>query len=165
MPTGYSKLTGKNPFKGKKRAPFSEETKKKMSLAKKGKSNPKHAEKIRGKRATIETRQKMSLAQLGEKHHAWKGGVRLLNIQIRNCFLYRQWRSDIFQRDGYTCVLCGKKGGWIEADHFPKPFCYVLEDNKVFSYEDAMVCEELWNINNGRTLCESCHNKNKKWKR
>lgn len=27
------------------------------------------------------------------------------------------------------------------------------------SYEQALNCEELWNINNGRTLCKKCHKK------
>lgn len=30
--------------------------------------------------------------------------------------------------------------------------------------EDAENCEELWNINNGRTLCKSCHIKRHKIK-
>lgn len=23
--------------------------------------------------------------------------------------------------------------------------------------EDALMCEEFWNLNNGRTLCKNCH--------
>ncbi len=97
----------------------------------------------------------------GEKCHFWKGGITPIKRQIRNSFRYRQWRSDIFTRDNFTCVLCGKRGGWIEADHYPKKFSDILKENNIKTVEQALLCEELWNINNGRTLCKDCHNKTK----
>jgi len=33
----------------------------------------------------------------------------------------------------------------------------ILEDNEIKNIDDALGCEELWNINNGRTLCHPCH--------
>jgi len=33
------------------------------------------------------------------------------------------------------------------------------------SLEEALNCEELWNVNNGRTLCRKCHNKTKTYGR
>lgn len=97
----------------------------------------------------------------GERNPRWKGGITPLVMKIRNCFLYRQWRSDVFTRDNFTCQLCGKRGGNLEADHFPKKFSDVFSENKIISFLQAMLCEELWNINNGRTLCVLCHDKTK----
>jgi len=92
-----------------------------------------------------------------EKHPNWKGGITPLQFQIRNSHKYRQWRSDIFTRDDFTCILCGKKGCYLEADHYPKKFSIILNEYKIKILEDALNCEELWNINNGRTLCKKCH--------
>lgn len=94
----------------------------------------------------------------GENNHSWKGEVTPLRKKIRNSFEYRQWRSDVFERDDYTCVMCNKKGGELNADHI-KSFSSILEEYKLFTIQDAVKCQELWNINNGRTLCISCHKK------
>jgi hypothetical protein len=64
---------------GKKLKPFTEEHKRKIGLANKGKKPTKeNIEKVRealiGKKASEETRRKMSLAQKGEKHWHWNGG-------------------------------------------------------------------------------------------
>lgn len=101
------------------------------------------------------------LAWSGKNNRNWKGGITPLTKQIRFCFKYRQWRSDIFTRDDFTCVLCGKRGIWIEADHYPKMFSEIFHENKIQNLQQALECEEFWNINNGRTLCRGCH-RNKK---
>lgn len=94
-----------------------------------------------------------------EKHWNWKGGITPLVSQIRRCFKYYQWRRDVFTRDDFTCQRCGTKGGWIEADHYPKKFSDIFHENKIKTLGEALNCKELWNINNGRTLCKKCHNK------
>ena len=79
-----------------------------------------------------------------EDNPNWKGGTSPINSLIRASTEYRLWRLDVFERDKYTCVLCGKKGGDLQADHI-KPFAYFPElrfDRK-----------------NGRTLCIKCHRK------
>lgn len=95
---------------------------------------------------------------IGEKNNFWKGGVTKIGQLIRSCFRYRQWRSDIFERDNYTCQNCSIRGGVIHADHI-KPFAVILRENNIKSVDEALVCEELWNLNNGRTLCIDCHKK------
>lgn len=117
-----------------------------------------------GKKLSETTRRKISEAQKGEKGYWWKGGITPLLWQIRNCFEYRQWRSDVFTKDNFTCRLCGIRGTYLEADHYPKMFSVIFHENKIRSLEEALNCEELWNINNGRTLCRSCHDKTKKYK-
>ena len=113
---------------GKKRPPFSKETKKKMGESRKG-----------------------------EKSYLWKGGITSLTRQIRHCFEYRQWRSDVLTRDDFTCQKCGIRGGRLETDHYPKSFADIFSENRIKDLDEALNCEEFWNINNGRTLCKECH--------
>ncbi len=72
MPIGYSKSTGENPFKGKKRPVFSDEHRLKISLSSKGRI-PWNKGKKGLQTASKETREKMSKAHSNEKHHGWKG--------------------------------------------------------------------------------------------
>jgi len=119
-----------------------------------------------GKKLSEVTKGRMSLARIGSKNPNWKnGGVTSLVEQIRRCYKYRQWRSDVFTRDDFTCVLCERRGGDIEADHYPKEFSDIFYENQITSLEEALTCEELWNINNGRTLCKGCHGGTKKGRR
>ena len=105
---------------------------------------------------------KRILKYSGEKNVNWKGGVTPLNMKVRRCKKYIWWTKAIFQRDNWTCVSCKKRGGDLEADHYPKLFCEIMKT--IFSLEEATLCDELWNLNNGRTLCLSCHNKTKSFK-
>jgi hypothetical protein len=112
-----------------------------------------------GKRATKETKEKMRISHSGEKSHLWKGGKRILSDIIRSSFPYRQWRSDVFTRDNFTCQECGdKKGGNLESHHI-KSLSKIIQEYNIKTLEQALSCEELWNINNGQTLCEDCHKK------
>lgn len=96
-----------------------------------------------GKKASEATRQKMrEKARRGEKNNKWKGGVTPINHKIRNSLEYTLWRIAVFERDDFTCVWCGKIGGELNADHI-KPF--------------ADYPELRFAIDNGRTLCRSCH--------
>lgn len=133
----------------------SEESKLKRSLKLKGKSNGKE-----GTSQTLATKLKISnshknLLILGI-HPSWKGGITKLNNHIRQTFKYRQWRSDVFTRDDFTCQECGIKGGNIQADHI-ESFALIVQKYEIKTLEQAVKCEELWNINNGRTLCIPCH--------
>ena len=60
----------------------------------------------------------------------------------RNAPAYRVWRSQIFERDNYTCQRCGQKGGNLNAHHIKQ---YAL-------YPDLRLDPV-----NGITLCEECH--------
>ena len=79
------------------------------------------------------------------------------SVQKRN-----KWRKSIFQKNKYICVFCGQKGGELQADHI-KPLFRILEENNIKTYEQALNCKELWDINNGRTLCVNCHRKTDTW--
>ena len=134
----------------------SEETRRRQSESLKGKvphnlgkkHTPEHIEKMRASYTGWNN---------GENSYNWKGGITPLTKQIRYCFKYRQWRSDVFTRDDFTCVLCGERGVYIEADHYPVSFSEIFFGNGIVTLEQALGCEEFWNINNGRTLCRECH--------
>lgn len=129
---------------GKKR---SEEDKRKMSLAKKGMKWPEWV---------VNNRRRFT--KRGEQSPQWKGGIYPLVLLLRSCYKYRQWRSDVFTRDNFTCILCGERGGKLNADHI-KPFSLIFEENNLKDSNSAFDCDELWDINNGRTLCFDCHRK------
>ena len=78
--------------------------------------------------------------------------------RIRGLWQGREWRDFVFKRDDYTCQICFKRGGKLEADHIV-PFSYILKKNNITTIEEAIECAELWDINNGRTLCVDCHKK------
>lgn len=108
---------------------------------------------------SIETRKKMSAkARKGAESPFWRGGTTPLSYLIKANQLYRNWRKGIFERDDYTCQECREVGGELHVDHL-KPFALILFENKVDSLEKALNCYELWEQDNGRTLCASCHRK------
>lgn len=98
------------------------------------------------------------LYQKREKHWNWRGGITELRPTLMATAKYKQWRKAVFRRDNYTCQICGKKGGNLEADH-KKQFVLILIENNIRTTEDALNCKELWEISNGRTLCQKCHRK------
>lgn len=64
------------------------------------------------------------------------------NSDYRNCKEYSSWRSKVFERDNFTCQICKKVGGTLNAHHI-KPF----KDYPLLRFD----------VDNGITLCESCH--------
>lgn len=147
-------------LKGIKR---SKETKERMSAAQKinAKSftlehRKKQSISMTGRKASIETRIKMAASHSGEKSSSWKGGVTPLYLQIRHHFKTRQWSSDCFHRDDFTCQNCLNRGGKLHCHHI-KYFSQIIKEYNIKTLEEAINCEELWDINNGVTLCKKCH--------
>ena len=105
--------------------------------------------------------------KIGSNNPNWKGGKTKLSFQIRNSAEYSFWRMSVFKRDFFTCQHCGaknKKGEKyiFDADHI-YPFSKILDDYNITSIEEAISCEKLWDIENGRTLCRDCHKKTETW--
>jgi hypothetical protein len=116
---------------------------------------------MKGKKHKTKTRELMSNAHKGEKCQWWQGGITGLYNRIRHSFKYRQWVSDIFTRDDFTCQNCGQRGGGEKHAHHIKQFALIIKENDIKSFDDAMNCSELWNLNNGITNCVDCHKKTK----
>lgn len=148
---------------------LSKETRRKMSIARTGKSwklspevRRKMSERMKGitpKSMSPEGKLRMRLSRMGGKHWNWKGGVSSVRVQIRKCLETTEWRKSVFKRDNYTCVLCKKRGRILHADHFPISFADIFYRNNIKTLEDAIKCKTFWDIANGRTLCKPCHDK------
>lgn len=55
---------------------------------------------------------------------------------------YKEWRTNVFQRDMYTCRLCRKHSNTLQAHHI----------RMVSKYP-----ERMYDVTNGITLCKTCH--------
>lgn len=102
-----------------------------------------------------------AILKRGENSYRWKGGITPLRECIRKSKFYVDWRTAIFERDKYICQKCNVKGGHLEAHHHIKPFAVILEEHNIKTFEDALNCSELWDINYGITFCKKCHNETK----
>lgn len=99
----------------------------------------------------------------GENNYNWKGGLYSLRERIRATKRMIEWRRQVFERDNYTCQICGdNKGGNLNADHI-KPLALLIKEYDMKTIDDAYDCRILWDINNGRTLCIECHKKTETW--
>ena len=129
---------------------LTEEHKTKLRKAHEGKKineNQRRALEVgRNRIITDEERRKRSKGRKGALSSLWKGGVSKQNRTERENIMstleYRIWRRKVYERDGYTCQDCGKRGGKLNAHHV-----------KSFS----LYPELRLNVNNGKTLCEPCH--------
>lgn len=95
----------------------------------------------------------------GKNNGNWKWGTAPLKKQIRDCKKYRNWRKAIFERDNWTCQKCDKRGGMLNVDHYPKLFSDILDKQNIRNMKQAYQCKDLWDMDNGRTLCIKCHRK------
>ena len=78
----------------------------------------------------------------GPENHRWVKDRS--KIKRRPLFEHNEWRKQIFERDKFTCQICGVRGGELQADHI-KSWC--------------LFPELRYDLNNGRTLCVECHKK------
>lgn len=148
-----------------------EETKRKISLAKKGKKksaehkrkiglafrgrklSEEHKKKIglsllgrtsgmKGKKHKPESRLKASQALRGEKAPNWMGGISKINHKIRGSILFRLWREAVYARDNWTCQKYHIRGGTLHPHH-------------IINF--AQVPELRFAVDNGITLSDKAH--------
>lgn len=62
--------------------------------------------------------------------------------RLRNTLEWVNWRKLVFERDKYTCKKCGKRNIYLEPHHI-----IPIREN----------IKQIFNINNGITLCRPCH--------
>lgn len=65
-----------------------------------------------------------------------------LSAEGRRSDEYKKWRKSVFERDNYTCQLCGDRGVKLNAHH-KKPYAF---------FHDLR-----YTVANGITLCVPCH--------
>jgi 5-methylcytosine-specific restriction endonuclease McrA len=137
--------------------PKSEETKKRISITVQGRESG-----FKGKHHKTETRE--ILSKIRREKYKEK---QTINKQVRRYWKLEEWRKKVFERDNYTCQKCGiknKKGlgktVYIHAHHIKSLSSIIGE----LSFEKAILVEELYDINNGVTLCIKCHKKEHKRK-
>lgn len=80
--------------------------------------------------------------KVNDKAPNWRGGITPINFRIRNSEEYKKWRMTVFQRDNFTCQMCGARGVRLQADH-----------KKLFSAFPKL----RFDSDNGQSLCEPCH--------
>ena len=79
-----------------------------------------------------------------QNHWNWKGGkTKIYKHTDTQTFRYRQWRTEVFTRDNFTCQICGKVGGYLQPHHIKSWTKYPK-----LRYE----------ILTGITVCKECHN-------
>lgn len=85
---------------------MSEEHKRKISEAQRGKPRPQIT---------------------GAKNGFWKGGVTKEYQKTRRIPAYKEWRNAVFLKDNYTCQICDQYGSqYLHADHI-KPYAEYIE--------------------------------------
>lgn len=94
------------------------------------------------------TRRKISSSLQGIALDDWDGFKETTNQLIRKSVPYQQWRKSVFERDDYTCQLCGIKGTYLHADHI----------KRFADYPELRLT-----LSNGRALCVACHIKTPTW--
>lgn len=130
----------------------------KNALAK-GENNPMY-----GRKHSVETKLKISHIQklkhgINQLSENWDIIITPMVIAIRSSHEYREWRKKIYKRDKYICQNCNKKYNKLHAHHHKMTFSQILKNNNIQNIDDAIKCPDLWNIDNGITLCVSCHRK------
>lgn len=134
-----------------------------------------------GKKASIETRMKMSRSAKGkvlteehklkirnatkgvakphtrgEKSPSWRGGATERSRGLRATPEYRDWRKFIVERDKGACVRC-KSTTSIHVDHII-PFASLLEEARVTGNNRG-----IFDTDNGQVLCKECHIRTQSW--
>jgi hypothetical protein len=102
------------------------------------------------------SRIKSSCTKRGILLNEFNGFASKVNLLIRATKAYSEWRLKIFERDRFMCKYCNKSKCYLHAHHL-EPFAEIVNRYRIKNTEEAMNCKELWDINNGITLCKDCH--------
>jgi len=119
---------------------------------------------FKGKHHTEKAKEKNSKAHKGKI--PWNkigGGINPLIKIIRLSSKYKEWRLQVFGRDNFTCQKCGVRGTYLEPHHI-KSFASMLREFNICTLEESRTCDNLWDLNNGITLCKECHSKTDNYK-
>lgn len=116
-------------WKGKKKYPMSEDTKRKIGIV--------NSIKLKGRKLSETTKKKMSLSRIGNKNWNWKGGI---SFEPYSLDWTMTLKRSIRERDKYTCQICGKQ-----------------QEDRAFDVHHIDYNKQNCNPNNLITLCHKCH--------
>lgn len=91
---------------------------------------------------------RLKILRFGDKAPNWRGGKMSESKKIRNSLKYKLWREEILRRDVWGCQMPGCR----TVDE-------LLEVNHIKRFVDFP--ELRFDISNGITLCNPCHNQTK----
>lgn len=101
-----------------------------------------HGAPMKGRHHTLESRIKNSCSHRGITIEEFNGFTEHQQREFYGELFYNEWRTSVFERDNYTCQMCGKRGGYLEGHH-------ILP---VRDYPEFVII-----VDNGVTLCRDCH--------
>ena len=115
----------------------------------------------KGKTWDEKVRKKISRALVGKlvgsRNPSWKGGITSFTQKLKRLTEYKYWFSNVLKRDKFTCRKCIQYNpGPITAHHL-KSLSYLLRISNPQTLQEAKELKELWDLNNGVTLCRPCH--------
>lgn len=82
-----------------------------------------------------------------ENHPAWKGGLARETACARASEQYKKWRDAVFNRDNFTCRICGDRS---RAGHRIEINAHHIQ--KLSEFKDLRYV-----LSNGITVCTDCH--------
>jgi hypothetical protein len=99
---------------------------------------------VKGKKRRLTQLTCSKSCRRGALHPNWREGKTPLFYAIRQSVEYKEWRMAVYKRDYWTCRLCKIKQKHPVAHH-------------IKSFREYP--ELRFDVNNGMTLCRSCHKK------
>jgi len=102
------------------------------------------------KRSQSEQWQSAAHFQKGEKHPRFTGAKNRERAVAISRYQYKEWRLAVYKRDRFTCRDCGEHSRKLVAHHIK---------------EWANHPDLRYDVSNGITLCETCHDKRHGWHR
>lgn len=147
-----------------KRSHDNPEVRKRMSIAQRKYfgEHPEAIEKIRNRRtgmkASSSTKIKMSETRRGENNPHYKDGLTGVYHNTRYSSRNNEFRGSVFQRDNFIDQMTGLPLKHDERQaHHRVAYNDILKQFKIKTFDDAMNCDALWNVDNGITMSKKTH--------
>jgi len=90
----------------------------------------------------------------GEKHWKWNGGSNNSRDKLKRSEEYRKWRLKVFQRDWFTCRMCGHRS--VKSKAHGDKTSDIHAHHIIAISDNIRLCLKE---GNGITLCVKCHRK------
>ena len=89
-----------------------------------------------------------------EKHWKWNGGSNNGRDKLKRSEEYRKWRLKVFQRDWFTCRMCGHRS--VKSKAHGDKTSDIHAHHIIAISDNIRLCLKE---GNGITLCVKCHRK------